>query len=129
VSRAVWRKPYRLGGRYYGTEEDGNPLFRDALEKLIACYAAARTAEEERAVAAAGRAYKLAAEEAALVHIQLMRHSEKEEVRLAAANQVADRAGLIKPTKLDVTSGGERVRTYTVLAHPGLWDDDAESGS
>ena len=124
VSRTAWQKPARKGGRYYGTEDDGNPVFRSALEKLIDCYAAARTAEEERAVAAAGRAYRLAAEEAAQTHISLMRTAERDEVRLAAANQVADRAGVVKVVKADVTSGGERLRTYTVEAHPGMWDGD-----
>lgn len=123
VSRNAWQKPARKGGRYYGTEEDGNPLFRAALAKLIECYAAARTEEEARAVAAAGRAYRLAAADAADRHIWLMQNAQDESVQLRAASEVADRAGVVKVGKLDVTSGGERVRTYSVVASPDDWDE------
>lgn len=128
VNRANWYKPARKGGRYYGTEDDGNPLFRDALEKLIECYGLARTEEEARTVAEAGRLYRMAAAAAAEKHLWLMDNAEDESVQLRAASEVADRAGVVKVVKADVTSGGERIRTYSVEAHPGMWDMDGVDG-
>jgi len=40
--------------------------------------------------------------------------------------------GIEAPTKLDVTTGGEKIKAYTVLAHPDMWpgkDSDSESES
>lgn len=124
VARQNWQKPARKGGRYYGTEDDGNPLFRAALEKLIDCYARARTDEEEREVAAGAREYRMNAGGAARTHVFLMQHAADERVRLNAASEVADRAGLGKVQKVDMTSKGNEVRSYTVLAHPGMWDEE-----
>lgn len=129
VNRATWQKPRRKGGRYYGTEDDGNPEFREALEKLIDCYGRERTAAEARAVALATQEYRLAANSAAQTHIQLMLRAEKEEVRLAAANQVADRAGVTAPKKVEMRVDNQTVRTYSVIAHPGQWDEDDEPGA
>ncbi len=123
VNKSNWTKPYRKGGRYYGTEDDGNPEFRAALAALVDCYALARTAEEERAVAEAGRIYRLASAEAAEKHIALMRGAEDEAVQLKSASEIADRAGVTAPKKVDVTSGGQQVRTYSVIAHPDMWDE------
>lgn len=125
VNKANWHKPYRKGGRYYGTEDDGNPEFRAALEKLVECYTLARTVEEERVVAEAGRLYRLAATEAARTHIDLMRGSEDDAVMLKAASEIADRAGVLAPKRVEMRVESQ-TRTYSVIAHPGQWDEDDE---
>lgn len=92
VSETVWRKPYSKGGRYYGTEADGDPGFREALRAYRTAYIAYESAQEEAAVRKAASLYRLAAPDAAQVHIGLMTGANDERVRLQAASEVADRA-------------------------------------
>lgn len=126
VAESTWRKPGRKGGNYYGSEEDGHAGFRAALAAYRTAYAAAELEEEQQAVRRAARKYKLASEEAADTHIDLMRRAEDETVRLKAASEVADRAGVEtgRKSSQDHTSQGQQMRMYGVLANPDQWDDD-----
>jgi len=104
VSETVWRKPYSKGGRYYGTEIDGNPDFRAALLAYRTAYIAYESAREEEAVRKAASAYRLAAPKAAEVHIGLMENANDERVRLQAASEVADRASKDTARKGEVSA-------------------------
>lgn len=93
ISETAWRKPYSKGGNYFGTyADDPDSPFRRALAASIESYEELLTTREQREVRRAARIYRQHAAKAAQVHVDLMTHAEREDIRLRAASEVADRA-------------------------------------
>jgi len=90
VALSTWRKP---GGRYWGTDEAPNNLFRDAVEKMVSARETWISRRVTLETTKALEALSLGLSPAAKRVVSLVDEGENDRIRLDAAKDILNRFG------------------------------------